>query len=192
MRIFVRESAEQRGKLQPGRLGSLVEDVVPTTLEQAPPRSLSARFGEGRLPFHMDSAHRLVPARTLVLGCVDPGTASVPTILIETNSLNLSAEEKQLLSFATLLVRTGRKSFFSSVLSSERPFFRYDPGCMEATDEVGELAFRIMVRAIQDAPKYEFHWHQGDVLVINNWQTLHGRGDSTSTADRHLLRAVAI
>jgi impB/mucB/samB family len=43
-------------------------------------------------------------------------------------------------------VRSGRSSFYTTMLPSDRSFFRYDPGCLEAVDARGRAALRLMKR----------------------------------------------
>src|SRR5690348_5143168 len=62
--------ARKFGPVIRGRFGRLVEEVVPTDFGEALPRSLSASYGTGVLPLHMDTAHRLRPARVIILCCV--------------------------------------------------------------------------------------------------------------------------
>nr|WP_244571479.1 TauD/TfdA family dioxygenase [Mesorhizobium carmichaelinearum] len=91
--------------------------------------------------------------------------------------------ELHLLEGAPILVRTGRRSFYSTILSPDRVFLRYDPGCLEAVDERGQAALRLMERRLAGGSPEVHHWHQGDILVIDNWRVLHGRGP-TSTDQR--------
>ena len=182
--------ATKFGVAVPGRFDKVVEPILPQDMHNAPPRSLSALYGLGELPFHMDSAHNLKPARWLVIGCVDPGRAQAQTRLIDMKGFSFSRDELNILCSAPLLVRTGRGSFYSSILDRNRPFLRYDPGCMEPVDPRGEEAMGIMQQAIAQSEKCLHTWSAGEVLMIDNWRLLHGR--SASTADARLLLRVGI
>src|ERR1039457_4271027 len=45
-------------------------------------------------------------------------------------SLRFNREEEVLLRSGVFLVRNGRASWYSTILSGERPYVRFDPGCM--------------------------------------------------------------
>ena len=50
------------------RSRELVDELTPKNKNEANPRSLSRIAGTGRQPWHMDMAHRVEPARYLVMG----------------------------------------------------------------------------------------------------------------------------
>lgn len=171
-----------------GRAGSLEEVVQPLAADDAHPRSLSVRYGLGALPFHTELSHRPRPCRYLLLGCVDPGSPGAATMLLDWRTLGFSQDELALLEETPVLVRTGRRSFYSTILAPGGAFLRYDPGCLEALDERGRRAMRLMGDRIADAPSSAHHWRQGDILIIDNWRVLHGRSPSGRGSGRRLAR----
>jgi len=179
---------DRLGARVPGRAGSLEEVVQPRTADDAHPRSLSARFGLGSLPFHTELSHRTKPCRYLLLGCIDPGSPAAATMLLDWRTLGFSREELALLEETPVLVRTGRRSFYSTILAPGGAFMRYDPGCLESLDERGRRAMRLVEDRIADAPSEAHHWRQGDILIIDNWRVLHGRSPSDRGSGRRLAR----
>ena len=179
---------DRLGRRVRGRAGALEEVVEPRHLDEAHPRSLSARYGLGALPFHVELSHRTRPCRYVLLGCIDPGSPSAATMLLDWRTLGFSREELSLLEEAPLLVRAGRHSFYSTILARGGAFLRYDPGCLEAVDERGQRALRLVEDRIVGAPTDEHHWHQGDILIIDNWRVLHGRSPSDRGSGRRLAR----
>ena len=171
-----------------GRAGSFQEVVHPYATEDAHPRSLSARFGLGAFPFHTELSHRARPCRYLLLGCIDPGSPATATMLLDWQTLGFSPEELYLLEDTPVLVRTGRRSFYSTILSPGGAFLRYDPGCLEAVDERGRKALALVEDRIAGAPPEAHHWRQGDILIIDNWRVLHGRSPSDRGSGRRLVR----
>lgn len=171
-----------------GRTGSLMEVVRPQAVDDAHPRSLSARYGLGALPFHAELSHRPRPCRYVLLGCIEPGPLSTATLLLDWRTLNFSPEELHLLESAPIFVRTGRRSFYSTILSSDRSFLRYDPGCIEAIDMRGQAALRLVEQRLAGGLPEVHHWHRGDILIIDNWRVLHGRGTSEQDTGRCLAR----
>jgi len=182
--------ARRLGRPLSGRGGKLVEPIVPRDKKNAEPSSLSAVHGLGELPMHIDTGHYLQPARFLLLGCVRPGTSGTKTRLIDTRKLEFYPDQLALLHSAPFLVRSGRRSFYSTILDRARPYFRYDPGCMEPVERLGEKAMATMRGAIARSP-VEFHqWRVGEILMIDNWRMLHGR--TPSAEDGRLLLRVSV
>lgn len=179
---------DRLGRRVPGRAGSLEEVVEPRPVDDAHPRSLSARYGLGTLPFHTELSHRTRPCRYLLLGCIDPGSPTSATTLLDWRTLRFSREDLNLLEEAPVLVRTGRRSFYSTILATGRAFLRYDAGCLEALDERGQKAMRLVENRIAGAHSYAHHWRQGDILIIDNWRVLHGRSPSDRGSGRRLAR----
>jgi hypothetical protein len=171
-----------------GRAGALEEVVRPQTGDDAHPRSLSARYGLNALPFHAELSHRPRPCRYLLLGCIEPGSPGAVTMLLDWRTLGFSPHELHLLEGAPILVRTGRRSFYSTILSPDRAFLRYDPGCLEAVDERGRAALRLVEGRLAGGLVETHEWRRGDILIIDNWRVLHGRGPSERGSGRRLAR----
>lgn len=178
------------GKRTTGRAGALEEIVQPRHHENAHPRSLSAQYGLNALPYHVELSHRTFPCRYVLLGCITPGKSCSETKLVDWRNLGFSCDELSFLEQVPILVRNGRRSFYSTILNSERTFLRYDPGCIEAIDERGEMAIKLVEQRLASGVVLEHKWSQGDILVIDNWRILHGRGASESGTDRRLLRTL--
>jgi len=171
-----------------GRAGALEEVIEPQAPNDAHPRSLSAQFGLNALPLHVELSHRLRPCRYLLLGCLDPGSPTTATMLRDWRTLGFSSDELHLLEGAPVLVRTGRRSFYSTLLPPDRAFLRYDPGCLEAVDERGRAALDLVQRRLRAGSPEIHQWRRGDILIIDNWRTLHGRAPSDQGSGRRLAR----
>ena len=185
------EVSKEFGVPVPGRSRSLVEPVTPMPQEWAPARSLSARFGLEELPLHTDAAHWPIPCRYLLLAC-----ACAPRVTCETRFLPiredaLSAEEKGLLRQTPFRIRNSRNSFYGSVLGSDREFVRCDPGCMEAVTPNGEFVLGFFESERYRSQIGSHKWSVGDIVVIDNWRTLHGRAAAKDALyERTLLRTM--
>lgn len=179
--------AKRIGTVAVGRNGAVIEPIIPRPIEAAEERSLSAVYGLSELPMHMDTAHYLRPARYLLLGCVNPGHSGTQTRIAPISALKFSPSELSLLGSTAVLVRTGRRSFYSTILDNNRPFLRYDPGCMEPIDARGEQAMHIVSDSISRIEVIRHEWRRGEILLIDNWKMLHGR-TATAADDRLLLR----
>jgi len=184
----VRRLGALLGKGTGGRAGALEEVIRPQSLEDAHPRSLSARYGLNELPFHVELSHRSRPCRYLLLGCIEPGSCRAVTKLLEWRELGFSTEELHLLENAPILVRSGRRSFYSTLLPPDRAFLRFDPGCIDAIDERGRSALRLLEHRVELGSPELHEWRRGDILIIDNWRKLHGRGPSHYGSGRRLAR----
>ena len=173
-----------------GRAGSLDEVIQPRAIADAHPRSLSARYGLDALPFHIELSHRAKPCRYILLGCIDPGFPAAATMLLDWRNFKFSQQELDLLEAAPVLVRAGRRSFYSTILASGGAFLRYDPGCIEALDARGQNALSLVEDRIAHSASVAevHHWRPGDILIIDNWRVLHGRSSSDQGSGRRLAR----
>jgi TfdA family taurine catabolism dioxygenase TauD len=182
--------AKRLGNTVTGRAGQKIEPLIPTEQARANTKSLSVVHGLGSFPMHTDGAHRLEPPRFVVLVCASPGMSPVPTTLIRFRDLEVTASERTRLEAAPFLVRNGRKSFYSTICSASRMFIRYDAGCMIPQGSESEASVKLIAHRAREVGPTLVHWRTGDVLVIDNWTVLHGRGLGVSEAssDRKLLR----
>ena len=168
-----------------------IEVLRPVTIENATRRSLSRKFGLGVQPWHMDMAHKIIPARFIVMGmyaCLG-GLASfeqVPTqllnagLLVPSDALTPAHSEP-------FLFRSGSGSFYATILSKERDFVRFDPGCMEPVTPAGAALLADLVEQNRVAT-HTHAWQPGSILIVNNWRFLHRRGDARVATNRVLYR----
>lgn len=89
---------------------------------------------------------------------------------------------------AVVLVRSGRRSFYSSILPADEAWMRFDNGCMEAFDARGRAAIGMVEKRLTCSSPTLHHWIAGGILVIDNWRVLHGRTSAEDAVGRRLLR----
>ena len=137
-----------------------------------------ARTGLRRLDLWCWCARRQVPRPCRQYSC---GLAS---------DLEFSGSERARFEAAPFLVRNGRRSFYSTICSTSRPFVRFDEECMVPQDASGKTSARLIAQRAKDVGFTSVHWRAGEVLLIDNWNVLHGRGLATPVAssDRKLFR----
>ncbi len=109
-------------------------------------------------------------------------------MLLDWRTIGFSPDELDFLKGAPVLVRTGRRSFYSTILPTNHAFLRYDPSCLEAVDERGQKALRLIEQRLSGGSPEIHHWRTGDILIIDNWRLLHGRGPSREGCGRRLSR----
>jgi Taurine catabolism dioxygenase TauD, TfdA family len=188
---LVQKIANKFGKIESGRGGKLVEKIVPQTFNAAYAGSLSNKYGLGPLPLHTETAHWPIPCRYVVIGCADAGPKPTPTVLLDVRQINLSKSEVSACESAVFLIRNGRRSFYGHLRERDRAFFRVDPGCMAPLTRDGEMALNAFSVARNERALYRHDWNAGEILIIDNWRVVHGRGGNQQTAHgRELLRAM--
>jgi alpha-ketoglutarate-dependent taurine dioxygenase len=173
-----------------GRAGRTLEPLIPTELTRANAKSLSVVHGLGSFRMHTDGAHLLQPPRFVVLVCASPGRDPAPTTLLRFRDLHVTEHERCLLEAAPFLVHNSRRSFYSTICSRSRPFIRFDEGCMVPQSEEAQASAWLIAHRIKDVGATAVHWNTGDVLIIDNWNVLHGRGleATQASSDRKLFR----
>ena len=157
----------------------IIEILKPTSSNLAHPNSLSRRYALSGFPFHCDTAHWPTPCRFIIIGCKEKGTCERTTDLVDWKLLALEDAEINLLKYATFLIKNGRNSFYSSIIHEKGLYARYDQGCMFPAGRESNIAVRLFDSLLDKAEKSEILWKNNDVIVIDNWRTLHGRGRSS-------------
>ena len=117
---------------------NLVDVLRPVGHGDARPRSLSALFGQHAQPWHVDLSHRAVPARYILLMCQSSGDAGATTDLINIDHFL----PRHCLADAfsePFLVRSGKSSFYATLLTKNRSYLRFDPGCMQGVTDKATL-----------------------------------------------------
>jgi hypothetical protein len=182
--------ARRLGNPTHGRAGRKIEPLIPTKQTGANAKSLSVMHGLGSFPMHTDGAHLPQPPRFVVLVCASPGTIAVPTTLLRFRDLHATEQERDLLEAAPFLVRNSRRSFYSTICSRSRPFIRFDEGCMVPQGKEAQASARLIAHRVKEVGVTAVHWRIGDVLIIDNWNVLHGRGlaGTQASPDRKLFR----
>lgn len=170
-----------------GRRGAYVERLESLEEDTAPAASLSAQFGCGKFPYHVDMAHLPTPCRYVVLGCGFAEERPAATLIQSVADLKLSPDEVDCLRNGVFLVRNGRRSFYASVLSEKQYYFRWDPGCMLAKDGYASSAQAAIERELGDNEPARHHWKVGAILVLDNWKVLHGRESCDREGTRRVI-----
>ncbi len=186
----VRIVADQFGPRVIGREGRTEEEIEPLESMRAHPRSASATSGLSELPLHVELSHRTKPCRYVILGCLRVGKGRTATRLVDRRDVAFSADELALLQSAPVFVRTGRNSFYATILPRTSDYLRYDPNCMEAVDKRGLAALDTVKRRLAETPEQQMNWNEGQILVIDNWRALHGRAASQVASGRCLARVM--
>jgi hypothetical protein len=168
-----------------------VATLRPQTASVAPRASLSAKYGLDAMPFHVDGSHLTRPYRYLLLS--SPAVSPVATLLLDTLLLKIEAPLRDELLDERFFVQNGRHSFYSTILSHRRPFWRLDPGCMHPMTNRGAALLEVTSANSIGGQLSTFQWNQpGRILILDNWRMLHARGGILDTQLSRLLLRVAV
>lgn len=181
------ELASSLGRVVGSKKTSRGIDVLrPVAADLATRPSLSRKYGLGEQPWHMDMAHKIAPARFLVMGMYDCYGDLAPTELLDARTFKESEAAADMHS-EPFLFRCGSGSFYGTILSRVRNFVRFDPGCMEPVTANGQALLHRLAEQGWPAT-YSHAWRSGSILIINNWKLLHRRGDAHAMTNRVLYR----
>ncbi len=168
-----------------GRSGSVLDVLKICDAAQSHAFSLSRVSGAGMQPWHVDGSHLVVPPHLLIIGCQASGGGDAPPtqlLRLEDAEISWTAAGRE-----PFLVRNGRASFYSMMTSEDRPWVRFDPGCMTAQTEEGQRLMTGVERS-NARPTFSLDWVPGQILIVDNWRMLHRRGAGAHSGCRALLR----
>jgi hypothetical protein len=175
------------------RGGPTLDRLVPVDRDAAPSRTLSALYGVGRFPMHTDAASHRIPPRFLLLRFDGREATTTPTQLLDFNSLDLGPREMAALRREVWLVRGGvGRTFYTTILSrtSIGQMVRFDPGCMEPALGTDSRGLPALLEAFEGVEPVDVYWQPEEIVVIDNWRFVHGRGAVDLEHDRVLERVL--
>ena len=182
----------QLGPLLPSRGGGEYQDLIPYDKASAPPKSMSAFTGMGKQPMHTDGAFTPCPPRFVALQCLNAGEEPCPTILSKLDLSRIVQEAPPELRAATWLSSRGggQTPFYCSVVETYmgNGRVRFDPLCMRQTDRTEkDVSYAHRFLSLHAEPCV-IEWEDGLLLLIDNWECLHARGEGAETAGSRKLR----
>ena len=164
--------------------------LKPRTKEVARSRSLSALHGLDAQPLHTDGAHLSIPPRVIAL--VSEVASTTPTRLKKLEKPDFWGYPK-FLRDGVFLVRNHPNSFLCTAAIMKGRLvagIRFDPGCMEACDARAREAAEFFGEQSK-GPLHEHNWGRNEILLINNWEVLHGRASVAETESGRRLHRIA-
>jgi hypothetical protein len=174
----VRLAATRRGLKELHAGGKTLRPMNPT---EAPPNSLSAKYGTDEQPLHTDGVQLLNPPDFVVL--VSKSVSPTPTYLWSAKTATFA--ERAAVEDGVFLVVNGKDSFFCTSWSTSR--IRYDPGCMVPCDSRAKDAAAYFKDRGDD--HFEHAWDSPDkILFLDNRWTLHARASAAHDMSRELQR----
>ena len=170
-----------------------VRDIRPQPVAEAKANTLSSRYGLGGFPFHTDAAHWRIPARYLVLYCVQPGSGGRPTLMkdsrvwLERDDLKYAATRE--------IWKSGHarpQLCTVGIMIKDRFAVRFDEACMiPMTAAASRLRDKIRT-CIESSPIINVVWAPGTVLILDNHRMLHARGTAVRPDTDRVLRRILV
>lgn len=184
--------ASQLGRPVPSRNSvGIVQELIPSTKAKFA-NSLSSKYKNGFFPLHTDTAHWPIPCRYIVLGCSYQGENERKTFLLNFRNLPITKIERNYLMSEPFKILNGRKSFYGTVLEQNRPFIRYDPGCMSPISPYGEIALDAFSQQRTARAIISIDWFEGKIVVIDNWRVLHGRSNGLGKGSERIISRILV
>ncbi len=150
--------------------GSVVQELLPREREEVQSNSFSSRYGRGIFPLHTDTAFWERPARFVVIfSAIASRGATRVLSLRDTKCLMEYARRSN----PVFLRKTVRGDIYSHPWEGAEIGALYDPCYMLPVNKQA----RDFQEATMDAAdrSQRLHWCGASVLIIDNWQVMHGR-----------------
>ncbi|WP_283153614.1 TauD/TfdA family dioxygenase [Guptibacillus hwajinpoensis] len=172
--------------------GDVVDELIPVSEMEAVSCSLSSIHGKNEFPLHTDTAYMKIPVRFIILYVKNPGSGDRPTFLVDGYKLVDKLQDD--LKLSIYKIKNGRHSFLGNIVEKvdETILVRFDEGCMSPATRDSCKIKKKFSSFLKDEPKMKINWRQGDILIIDNWRVLHGRGNSIKNDNNRLLYRLSI
>jgi alpha-ketoglutarate-dependent taurine dioxygenase len=168
----------------------LIDELRPLEKNQAKINSLSSKFGTKSFPFHTDTAYKKIPVRYIILYAINPGAGHRTTLLVDGLRIFDLKVNKSKLESAIFKIKNGRYSFITNMIEINKDAtyrIRFDLSCMIPATRESIVMLNKCKKLIEGQEIIELEWVKGDLLILDNWRMLHGRGSVQVNDDDRLL-----
>lgn len=168
-----------------------VHTLTPKCAQTSKRNTYSGVFGLDAFPLHTDLAHWQVPPRYFALRCIS-GSKYVETKLLDSRILisqfGVNCLENEIV-MPRKKIRGMNRAF--SIFEQSKNIFRWDEvflkPCLRAS-RFEEIAKCISIMPTRNIKLSEY----GDLLLVDNWRMLHGRGNVTQAGLSRVIDRVYI
>ena len=166
-----------------------VQSLVPRHVEDVERNCYSGLYGTQPFPLHTDMAHWHIPPRYFLLRCVEPAE-NVPTKFVHSRDV-LDGEADSTVERALFRPRRRLDGRLTCLRLREQQCFRWDPTFLVPVNTLAiELRARVLERIAKAPCRSIALAAPGECIVVDNWQTLHGRASVPSGGMRRKLERV--
>lgn len=175
---------------------SQVQILKPRSQAQYAPNTYSGNYGLNDFPLHTDLAHWPIPPRYIVLRCIN-GINEVSTRLLNSNKIIKTIGE---LSLRRTLVQPRRPLINNRPLlrlldkrTGSASCLRWDELFISPATPSSKITFSNVHEYIETAKVEEIALvDSGDILIIDNWQMLHGRSAISPIGEERIIERIYI
>ena len=168
----------------------LLRTISPQPKEIAKLNTLSSRFGTSAFPFHTDTAYWEMPAKYVLLYCLNPGSGDRPTLLVDSKMWRMTFAQRDNLHEAVWQTTNGRP-FLCTLMTRRSDGFilRWDEACLRPISKSAGLGRKTIGSFLNQTNPMRIDWIEKALLIIDNHRLLHARGAARrNDTDRALLK----
>jgi L-asparagine oxygenase len=171
---------------------SLVQKLHVRDRSEAGLNVYSGNFGRSEFPLHSDFSHLLIPPRYILLRALVPAAVSTYVIRSDKLTVRLSTNTLQRALFIPRKRIRGKLSLLRALQKVDgQSLFRWDPLFLNPANQEAEVIKDLFNCSREWAPIDEFYLRSRDeVLLIDNWNCLHGRGSVLPESAERILERV--
>ena len=182
--------AKSIGKICPHSNGDTIFKLKPVNGQNSLKGTFSSVYGKGKFPLHTDTAHWARPTRYILM--FSEKISDCPTLVYPFKAVYsmLSIEDKRDANQAVFLIKTTSAQFYCSLLFRDfgLEYIRFDPTCMVAVNLAARRIMKTLQTLMHTVTPEEIKWTGNNILIVDNWTTLHGRGNAAMADDRIIKR----
>ena len=181
--------ASYLGIIKPHPNGESVFCLKPSDGKAAVKGTFSNVFGCSEFPLHTDTAFWTIPARYLVLGMIEQSDCD--THIISTSDIfsKLGDEVSKLARTSIYMIDTIEEKKYSSLYFKyqSQTGFKFDANCMKPINRDAKLFHSKIMECFTDLKTTPIIWSGNKAVVLDNWNTLHGRRAVSDTENNRKL-----
>ena len=170
--------------------GQMVFTLKPKLENDAIKGTFSGRHGLNNFPLHTDTAFYKKPVRYILMHSINPSNCDT-TLLLKNSFWDLMTKSEKInAERAIYLVKTNREKFYTSFIFRENneEGFKYDPSCMSPVNKYAKEFDQVFNKILLEIPLINIKWSGNKTIIIDNWNTLHGRKSVQNDIKRELKR----
>jgi alpha-ketoglutarate-dependent taurine dioxygenase len=188
------EIARSLGRPVPSPTGELIKRIRVREGSSGRQGTLSTTYGTAEFPLHTDTAFWPTPARYLVIRATgdirrETRVKSFARLFEEAGDTALMLADKSI-----WRLRTPTEGFYCSMrfVSDKLRGWRFDRQCMSPANEAAAALIEAIEKSGISYPSEHIVWARGEVLVLSNWDVLHGRGPAPADEGERILERIYV
>ncbi len=151
----------------------------------------SEKFGKGKFPFHSDGAWLPIPPQYIVL--CKTGVRIRPTLLCSFNVLRSEINVDFYSAIFSVRHGYGRRPVPILSTASGKNVWRWDEMCMYPQNGAAKRIASTISHVFENSDELiSIDWSKFNVLIFNNWNLAHSRGECSVENENWILKRMLI